>query len=239
MTTTPFTGQRFAAFLFDMDGTILTSIAAAERVWTAWAQRHGLDVDTFLQTIHGRRAIDTVRHAALPGVDPVAEAARITQDEIDDVEGIDAIAGAARFLHSLAPKQWAIVTSAPRALALRRIQAAGLPLPEHLITSDDIEHGKPAPDCFLLGAKRLGVDPRQCLVFEDAPAGIAAAQAASASVLVITATHGYAAGTHPSPTAEVTASATEPQKALQRVADYQGIAVAVDDDGMLTIVPHG
>ena len=241
MTSAPFSGQRFAAFLFDMDGTILTSIAAAERVWSAWAQRHGLDVATFLPTIHGRRAIDTVRLAALPGVDPVAEAAAITQAEIEDVEGIQAIAGAAHFLASLDPKLWAIVTSAPRALALRRIQAAGLPMPEHLITSDDIEHGKPAPDCFLLGAQRLGVDSRQCLVFEDAPAGIAAGHAAGASVLVVTATHAHAAGGHASAETDNRAASTmnAPATAAASIVDYQGLSVSVDDAGTLQLVPRG
>jgi len=244
MTTTPFSGQRFAAFLFDMDGTILTSIAAAERVWSAWAKRHGLDVAAFLPTIHGRRAIDTVRHAALPGVDPVAETARITQDEIDDVEGIEAITGAAHFLASLGSKHWAIVTSAPRALALRRIQAAGLPMPEHLITSDDIEHGKPAPDCFLLAAQRLGVEARQCLVFEDAPAGIAAGHAAGASVLVVTATHAQVAGGHAvSSTKDDTATSPENKSATKApgtdsIVDYQGLSVALDQAGMLQLVPR-
>jgi len=178
---------KFAAFLFDMDGTILSSIAAAERVWANWAQRHGLDVEAFLPTIHGVRAIDTVRKQQLPGVDAEAEAAAITLAEIEDVTGIDPIAGAGAFLASL--DRWAIVTSAPRALALRRIAAAGLPLPPVLISAEDVAQGKPAPDGFLLAAKTLEVDIADCLVFEDAPAGIKSAEAAGASVLVITATH--------------------------------------------------
>ncbi|NVZ78779.1 HAD family hydrolase, partial [Pseudomonas gingeri] len=83
-----FEGQRFAAFLFDMDGTLLNSIAAAERVWSNWARRHGLDVEAFLPTIHGVRSIDTVRRQNLPGVDAEREAAAISQAEIDDVEGV-------------------------------------------------------------------------------------------------------------------------------------------------------
>ncbi|MET0308956.1 MAG: HAD-IA family hydrolase [Sphingomonas sp.] len=185
----PFAQHRFAAFLFDMDGTILSSIASAERVWTAWAQRHGLDVQAFLPTIHGVRALDTIRNLALPGVDPVAEADALTLAEIDDVAGIEAIAGVAAFLGALPLDRWAIVTSAPRVLALRRIEAAGLPIPAVLVTADDVAHGKPAPDCFLLAAEQLGHPITDCLVFEDAPAGIAAAEAAGASVVVVTATH--------------------------------------------------
>jgi sugar-phosphatase len=185
----PFAERRFAAFLFDMDGTILSSIAAAERVWTVWAERHGLEVEAFLPTIHGVQAVQTIRNLALPGVDPDAEAAVLTLAEMADMEGVDAIAGAAKFLAALPADRWAIVTSAPRLLALRRIEAAGLPMPNVLVTAEDVTHGKPAPDCFLLAAERLGQPIADCLVLEDAPAGIAAAEAAGASVLVVTATH--------------------------------------------------
>lgn len=189
MTPAPFASRHFAAFLFDMDGTVLTSLAAAERVWAAWARRRGLDVDAFLPTIHGRRAVDTIARLQLPGLDAEAEAAAITRAEIDDVAGIEPIAGAAAFLASLPADRWAVVTSAPRRLAERRIAAAGLPLPATMVTADDVQHGKPAPDCFLGAAERLGVRIGDCLAFEDAPAGIAAAESAGAAVLVVTATH--------------------------------------------------
>lgn len=191
-----FPGRHFAAFLFDMDGTVLTSIASAERVWTRWAEQHGLDAATFVPTIHGARAVDTIRNLGLPGVDAEAEARAITIAEIADVEGIDPITGVAAFLAALPQDRWAIVTSAPRELALRRIAAAGLPVPPLLVSADDVKRGKPAPDCFLLAASRLGVAATDCLVFEDAPAGIAAGEAAGAKVVVVTATH-----SHPQPTA--------------------------------------
>lgn len=187
--TSPLPDRAFAGFLFDMDGTLLTSIAAAERVWTAWAERHGVDAAALLATMHGKRAEDTVRGLQLPGIDPVAEAAAITLAEIDDVGGIEPIAGAAELLAALPRERWAIVTSAPRALALRRIAAAGLPIPGVLITADDVSRGKPAPDCFLLGAERLGLLATECLVFEDTLAGMQAAEAAGAAVVVISATH--------------------------------------------------
>ena len=214
--------RAFAAFLFDMDGTILSSIAAAERVWARWARRHGLDVAAFLPTIHGMRSVETVRRLGLPGLDPEAEAAAITAEEMDDVEGIEQIAGIAAFLASLPLDRWAVVTSAPRALALRRIAAAGLPVPPLLVAAEDVTRGKPAPDCFELAAKRLGVSARDCLVFEDAPAGIAAAEAAGASVLVITATHAHPLETrHPG------------------VDGYAALAPRVDADGGLRLVPIG
>ncbi|MDR6607760.1 HAD-IA family hydrolase [Pseudomonas synxantha] len=177
------------AFLFDMDGTVLTSIAAAERVWTTWAVRHGVDVETFLPTIHGTRAIDTIRRLGLPGVDAEAEAAWITEAEIDDVDGVFEVAGAADFLKSLPAHQWAIVTSAPRELALRRMAAAGIPEPEVLVTAEDVTAGKPDPAGYKLAARRLGVEPAQCLIFEDATVGILAAEAAGADLMIVTATH--------------------------------------------------
>ncbi len=207
--------RRFAAFLFDMDGTLLNSIVAAERVWSDWAQKHGLDVMSFLPTIHGVRCIDTIRNLNLPGVDPELEAAAISQAEIDDVEGVIEVADAARLLASLPPERWAIVTSAPRALAEARLKAAGLKLPINIVTAEDVSQGKPAPDCFLLAAKRLGVDPKDCLVFEDAPAGIAAAEAAGASVVVITATHEHEMDT--------------PHGTLP---SYEGVTVVVDAGGL-------
>jgi sugar-phosphatase len=207
--------RRFSAFLFDMDGTLLNSIVAAERVWTHWAERHGLNVKTFLPTIHGVRCIDTIRKLNLPGVDPDREAEAISQAEIDDVEGVIEVADAARLLASLPPNRWAIVTSAPRALAEARLRAAGLELPINIVTSEDVSQGKPAPDCFLLAAERLGVDPEDCLVFEDAPAGIAAAEAAGASVMVITATHEH-----------------EMDTPHGKLASYEGVTVVVDAQGL-------
>ncbi|RWE64744.1 HAD family hydrolase, partial [Mesorhizobium sp.] len=152
-----FAGKKFAAFLFDMDGTVVNSIAAAERVWADWARRQGLDVAAFLPTIHGVRAIETIAQLALPGVDPMREADALLQAEAADIDGILPIAGAAAFLASLPSERWAIVTSAPRELALLRIAAAGIPLPAILVAAEDVSHGKPAPDCFRLAAERLGV----------------------------------------------------------------------------------
>jgi sugar-phosphatase len=181
--------QPIDAVLLDMDGTILTSIAAAERVWGAWAARHGLNVPAFLRTIHGKQATQTIGELGLPGVDPIAEAAAITRAELDDVGGIEAIAGAADFLGALAGRPWAVVTSAPRELARRRMAAAGLAMPPLVVAAEDVQRSKPAPDGFLLAARRLGTTAERCLVLEDSPAGLAAAESAGARVLVVTATH--------------------------------------------------
>jgi len=218
MTSISLPDRDYAAFLFDMDGTILTSIKAAERVWGEWAKGHGLDVEAFLPTIHGKRTEDTIRALALTGVDPAAEARRITLAEIEDVAGIEAIAGAADFLASLPAGRWAIVTSAPRALAEARIRAAGMPLPAVLVAAEDVQRGKPAPDPFLLGASRLGVVPEQCLAFEDTLAGLTAADSAGMDTVLITATH-----THVLDTNGVS------------VFDYGDLRAAVTPDGMLRL----
>ena len=208
----------YRAFLFDMDGTILTSIAAAERVWASWATRHGVDVESFLPTIHGARAIDTINRLALPGVDAEVEAAWITEAEIEDVEGVAEVAGAAGFLQSLPAHQWAIVTSAPRALALRRMAAAGIPEPDVMVTAEDVTAGKPDPAGYRLAAQRLGVQISECLVFEDASVGILAAEAAGADLVVMTSTH-----IHPIETAHAT------------LVSYDRVTAVVGSDGQLRL----
>ena len=181
--------RRYDALMFDMDGTLLSSIAVIERVWGRWFARHGLDPDQWIPRIHGIKAIDVIASLALPGVDPWTEAQRIEAEEMEDTDGIAEIDGAADFLAMLPQDRWAIVTSAPARLASLRIRAAGLPMPGVIVTAEDVEKGKPDPACYLLGARRLGVDAAKCLVFEDAPAGIAAGSAAGCDVAVITATH--------------------------------------------------
>ena len=210
--------KSYAAFLFDMDGTLLSSIAAAERVWGAWAERHGLDVATFLPTIHGVRAEDTIRRQKIEGIDVDAEVKWVERSEIDDVAGVHPIDGILDFLNALPHDKWAIVTSATLELATKRLKAAGIEVPKNIITAEDVKRGKPAPDCFLLAAERLGVAASDCLIFEDAPAGIAAAEAAGADVMVITATHG-----HPMETPHAT------------TGDYVGITISTGDSGHLTV----
>lgn len=179
----------YRAFLFDMDGTILTSIAAAERVWSAWARKHGIDPAVLLSTAHGVRAEETIARQRLAGIDVHLEAQAVTAAELEDMEGVEAIAGAKSFIGSLPPDKWAVVTSAPRELARRRIQVAGLPMPAVLVSAEDVASGKPSPEGYALAANLLGVVPGDCLVFEDAPAGILAAEAADAEVCVITSAH--------------------------------------------------
>ena len=213
-----FDGRCFAAFLFDMDGTLLSSIEAAERVWTRWAAQFGIDAATFLPGIHGRRTIESVRSLNIPGIDPEEQANAITRAELEDVAGIHVIPGAHEFIASLPRDRWAIVTSAPRALASRRLQAVELRPPAVFITAEDIPKGKPDPACYQLAASQLGFKAEDCLIFEDAAAGIQAAEAAGAKVVVITATHQHEIET-PHPT----------------VRDYNNLRAMVATGGKLKI----
>jgi sugar-phosphatase len=183
--------EAHAAFLFDMDGTLLNSIAVVERVWREWAVDNGIEPNAFLQRIHGLRAIEVVRREAVPGLDVVEQAAILLQREMDDVDGIIKIPGIAAFLSKIPDGKWAIVTSAPRPLAMLRLAAAGIVPPPIMICGEDVENGKPDPEGYLKAAKLLGVDPTQCVVFEDAPAGINAGERMGANVVVISATHSH------------------------------------------------
>lgn len=213
-----FDGRSFAALLFDMDGTLLSSIEAAERVWTRWAAQFGIDARTFLHDIHGSRAVDSVRRLNIPGVDPEAEAHAITLAEIEDVDGVRAISGAREFVSTIPEGRWAIVTSAPRALAVRRLEAAGFTAPAVFITAEDIPRGKPDPACYQLAARQLGWAAQDCVVFEDASAGIRAGEDAGAAVVVITATHRHPMDTrHP------------------HYADYNRLALTLRPDGRLQL----
>lgn len=201
-----------------MDGTLLNSMAVVERVWGAWAVRNGIDPIEFIKTVHGVRAVDTIRNLELPDVDPEKEAYDLALAEIADVEGIVEIPGAVAFLNSLPAEKWAIVTSAPLDLAVRRLAAAGIPTPQLMITGEDVSAGKPDPQGYRMAAERLGVRPEDCLVFEDAPAGILAGIAAGADVIVVTGAHAVAEGT--------------PHLTLDR---YHEIEVELASDGMLSL----
>jgi mannitol-1-/sugar-/sorbitol-6-phosphatase len=176
---------RCSAFLFDLDGVLVDSRAVVERVCRLWAQRHGLDPEKVLRIAHGRRSSDTVR-AAAPHLDAEHEAAWIDAVELADIVGLSAVAGSGALLAALPKARWAVVTSCGRPLAERRLTAVGLPIPDVIVTSEEVARGKPAPDGYQLGAKRLGQDPAACIVFEDAPAGIAAARAAGARLIGLT-----------------------------------------------------
>ena len=176
------------ALLFDMDGVLIDSRPVVERTWRRWAARHGLDAEPILRSAHGRRTGDTLREV-VPHLAGPEEIAWLEAAELEDFDGLAAVQGAAQLLATLRSIPWAVVTSAGPELARRRLAAAGLPLPSVLVCSDAVVQGKPAPDGYLLATERLAVTPVRAVVFEDAPAGIAAGRAAGCAVVGVATTH--------------------------------------------------
>ncbi|MDI3196031.1 HAD-IA family hydrolase [Pseudarthrobacter sp. AL07] len=168
---------RCTAVLFDCDGVLVDSDTAVVRSWTRWAHEMNLDPEEVLPTVYGRRSVDTVAQFVSPSKRPAA-VELIDALEIEDAATATAIPGAAELLAAIPAGRWATVTSASRDLAHARLSAAGLTAPEVLVTAGDVRHGKPHPEGYLAAAQRIGVPADQCVVVEDAPAGIRAARAA-------------------------------------------------------------
>src|SRR5437868_10693165 len=176
---------RCSGFLFDLDGVLVDSRASVERTCRRWALHHHLDPEQVLQIAHGRRTRDTVQ-AAAPHLEADREAAWLDAAELADIDGLSVVPGSREFLAALPASRWGVVTSCGRALAELRLTSVGLPVPTILVTSEDVSQGKPAPDGYRLGARRLGLDPAACVALEDAPSGIAAARGAGARVIALT-----------------------------------------------------
>ncbi len=170
------------ALLFDLDGVLIDSTPAVIRVWTQWAMAHGFDPDEVVRRAHGRPSISTIREY-LPHADHEAENRVVESGEIADLNGVVPLPGARELLEALPPDRWTIVTSCTRQLGTTRLCAAGLPIPLRLVTCDDVKNGKPDPEPYLKGASLLGVAAKDCIVVEDAPAGIRAGKAAGARVI--------------------------------------------------------
>jgi sugar-phosphatase len=173
------------ALLLDMDGTLVNSDAAVERVWRRWSERHGLDGDEVMKVVHGRQGYASMA-LLLPGrpmEQNYADNARMLAEETADTEGVVPIPGAPEFLASLRGLPHALVTSADVPLSTARMAAAGLDLPEVRVTAESVGASKPDPEGFLKGAAELGVAPADCVVFEDSGAGIAAGRSAGMTVV--------------------------------------------------------
>lgn len=170
------------ALLFDLDGVLIDSTPAVIRVWSRWAIAHGFDPSEVVSAAHGRPSISTIRDY-LPDSDYEAENRIVESGELADLDGVVPLPGARELLNVLPANQWTIVTSCTRALATARLRAAGLRIPAGLVTCDDVTEGKPNPEPYLKGASALRIHPRDCVVVEDAPAGIRAGKAAGARVI--------------------------------------------------------
>jgi mannitol-1-/sugar-/sorbitol-6-phosphatase len=173
-----------SAILFDLDGVLIDSTPAVTRVWARWATMHGFNPQEVIRAAHGRPSISTIREY-LPDSDDYVENALVERAEIEDMEGVVPFPGARELLAALPPHRWTIVTSCTRPLAEARLGAAGLPIPERLLTSSDVQNGKPNPEPYIKAAALLGFAPSDCIVVEDAPAGIHSGKAAGARVIAV------------------------------------------------------
>ncbi|MFJ9246543.1 HAD family hydrolase [Streptomyces sp. NPDC101776] len=178
------------ALLFDNDGTLVSSLESVRRCWTRWADEFGITAEDFARVeLHGRTAVEIAADLLPAHVVPVA-VARIEALEVEDVPngGAVPLPGTKEFLDSLPADRWAVVTSATRRLAEARLAHAGI-LPKTLVVAEDVTRGKPDPEPYLLAARQLGVDPADCVVFEDAPAGLQAGRAAGMITVALATTH--------------------------------------------------
>jgi sugar-phosphatase len=209
--------------LFDMDGVLVSSIESVVRSWRLWAKRYDVpDAESF-EMPHGVRAKDIIK-TLLPDID-VQEAVRVIEDiEVEDVADLRVLPGVKTLLAGLPPERWAIVTSSTQRLLLARLGAAGLPVPERIVSGDDVERGKPDPEPYRRGAELLGFRPEECVVVEDAPSGVRAGKQAGCRVLGVLGTH----------------SAEDLHEADWVVGSLEGLAVMVDPSGLeLRFLPVG
>ena len=207
-----------SAILFDLDGVLVDSTRSVDRQWRAWARQKGVDGDKVMAIAHGVRTIEVIR-AVAPHLDADAEVWELENREADDHEGVEIMPGAIELIRSIPDGRWGVVTSGTRLLASARLRFGGLPVPKILVTAEDVANGKPHPEPYLTGAKRMGFNPVDCLVIEDAPAGIQAAHAGGMKVVGITST--YAA-----------ARLSEADFVVQRLPQIQ---VSVNGTGVLEI----
>jgi len=177
-----------SAILFDLDGVLVDSTRAVDHEWRRWARRKGVDGDAIMAIAHGVRTIEVIRRVA-PHLDAVAEAWEIENEEAGDQEGVNVMPGAATLVRSIPEGRWGVVTSGTQLLASARLRFCGLPVPKVLVTADDVANGKPDPEPYLKGAEQLGVKPGDCLVIEDAPAGIQSARGGGFNVVAISSTY--------------------------------------------------
>jgi mannitol-1-/sugar-/sorbitol-6-phosphatase len=185
-----------AAILFDLDGVLVDSTRSVGREWRKWARRKGIDEETVIAIAHGVRAIEVVQRVA-PHLDAEAEVRDLEKRETDHQEGsVRVMLGAGELVRAIPDGRWGVVTSGTRHLATARLRFCGLPVPAVLVTADEVANGKPHPEPYLKGAERLGANPAECLVIEDAPAGIQSARAAGMKVIGLTTTYAVDALQH-------------------------------------------
>jgi len=199
-----------------MDGILISSLGSVVRSWTKWAEMRGIDPESSLKTAHGRRAIETVAMLR-PDLDSEAELKILEDLEIADNEGLRALPGVCELLRSLPADRWTVVTSATEKLARSRLADGGIPVPNRLVTANQVTRGKPHPEPFVAGAALLGFKPQDCVVFEDSASGVIAGRAAGCTVIATTFSH----------------SVESLEAAHYLLEDLTGVTAALDEAGIL------
>src|SRR6267154_5162917 len=179
---------RCSAILFDLDGVLIDSTRSVDRQWRAWAREQKIDEQKVMAIAHGVRTIEVIR-AVAPHLDAEAEVRRLESREAEDQEDVAVMPGAAELVNAIPDGRWCVVTSGTRYLASARLRFGCLPVPKILVTADDVANGKPHPEPYLKGAELLGMKPGDCLVVEDAPAGIRSAHAGGMKVIALSSTY--------------------------------------------------
>jgi len=177
-----------SAILFDLDGVLVDSTRSVARQWRLWSQENGVDPEKVLKIAQGRRTVEVVRLLA-PHLQAEEEVQKLEQREAADTEGVTVMPGAGDLVGSIPDGRWGVVTSGTRYLATSRLRLGNLPIPRVLVSADEVVKGKPDPEPFLKGAGLLGVHTEECLVIEDAPAGIRAAHAGGMKVIALPSTY--------------------------------------------------
>jgi sugar-phosphatase len=207
-----------AGVLCDMDGTLVDSNALVDRMWTTFADELGLEPAEVLDFAHGRPSRATISRYVDTDAAAAQWAERIYSMESTDFDGVVEIPGALAFTRSLPAHRWAVVTSALAGPARARLAATGIEVPPVLIGADDVERGKPDPEGYAGAARRLGLPPSDCVVFEDTDAGIEAGRAAGCTVVV------------------VGSNASEATRGLLRVADMTQVTAAPSERGIVLTI---
>ena len=176
------------AVLFDLDGVLVDSTKSVVQIWTAWSESNGIPPTRTLEIIHGRRTTEVLEMLAPPHLNIKSEAEKIEAGISLKKGGTVAIPGADKLLNALPSDRWCVVTSGLKEFARIRLKDAGLPVPEILVSAEDVTNGKPHPEPYLKGAKLLGKAPADCLVIEDAVAGITSAHAGGMKAIGLTTT---------------------------------------------------
>ena len=173
--------------LFDLDGVLVDSSAVIEASWRKWARSRGVDEEVLMPLVHGRPAVDVLRRVA-PQLSVEREMAELVRQEVENEADTEPYPGASALIGSLPPSCWAVVTSAPRAIAPGRLRRLGCGQPSVLVCAEDVEAGKPSPEGYLRAASELGLAAEDCVVVEDSLPGVEAGRAAGMRVIALATT---------------------------------------------------